>query len=68
MMNAYPGPPTELERPRLSVDESQSDSPPPLWRQMDSLCRQQLAQRIAEMIRRTRPPILEMEASGHAPS
>jgi hypothetical protein len=68
MTNAYPGLPTEPGRVRLTTDESQSDPPPPLWKQMDALCRQQLAQRIAELIGRIRPPIPEMEASGHAPS
>ena len=53
----------------LSPPQSEKPShlPPPLWRQLDPLCQQQLAQCLAELIRRIRRPPLVLEAESHEP-
>lgn len=66
MMNPCPILPTEPKRPSLSMrSKSPGEFPPPLWSQMDLASRQQLAQQIAELIRRIQFPDPEMEVSDH---
>jgi hypothetical protein len=67
-MNPCPILPTEPERPISSTgSESPNDFPPPLWSQIDPASRRQLAQQIAELIRRIRLPNSQMEVSDHEP-
>jgi hypothetical protein len=68
MMNPCPILPTEPGKPKPSmVTESPGDFPPPLWSQIDPASRRQLAQQIAELIRRIRLPNPQMEVRNHEP-
>lgn len=64
-MTLYPAQPThQLVPPSLPPPATPIRFPPPLWTQLGPLQQQQLAQRVAELIRRIRlPPSLSAETS-----
>ncbi len=56
-MALYPAQPTHLlAPPSQPLPATSIRFPPPLWTQLDPLHQQQLAQRVAELIRRMRIP------------
>lgn len=63
MLNPYPSQPIEPQKQMVPTDtEPASSLPPRLWDQIDPANRRQLAQMIADLIRRFQFPTLDKEA------
>jgi hypothetical protein len=69
MLNPYPSPPIEPETSLPSTSaQSVSSLAPRLWDQIDLAGRRQLAQMVAELIRRLRLPTPDQEADHDHPA
>jgi len=69
MLNPCPSPPIEPGKPMRPTDtKPASSSLPRLWDQIDPASRRQLAQMVADLIRRLQFPTLDKEAGNDHPA